>query len=51
MTEARDGWATWRPTHRCRIIETKCESYRLHDTRTRTRRTRTTTIDQAKQSN
>ena len=51
MTEARHGWATWRPTHRCRIIETKCQSYRLHDARARTRRTRTTSVDKAIQSN
>jgi IstB-like ATP binding protein len=30
-----------RLTHRCHIIETKGESYRLHDAKTRTRRTRT----------
>lgn len=39
-SERLTGAALDRLTHRCRIIETKGESYRLHDAKTRTRRTR-----------
>jgi len=40
-SERLTGATLDRLTHRCRIIETKGESYRLHDAKTRTRRTRT----------
>lgn len=39
-SERLTGATLDRLTHRCRIIETKGESYRLHDAKTRTRRTR-----------
>ncbi len=40
-SERLTGATLDRLTHRCHIIETKGESYRLHDAKTRTRRTRT----------
>ncbi len=39
-SERLTGAALDRLTHRCRIIETKGESYRLHDAKTRTRSTK-----------
>jgi DNA replication protein DnaC len=41
-SERLTGATLDRLTHRCRIIETKGESYRLHDAKARTRRTKTT---------
>ncbi len=41
-SERLTGATLDRLTHRCRIIETKGESYRLHDAKARTRRTRNT---------
>ena len=38
-----------RPTHRCRIIETKGESYRLSDAKARTRRIKPTLPDSPSQ--
>jgi DNA replication protein DnaC len=39
-SERLTGAALDRLTHRCRIIETKGESYRVHDAKTRTRSTK-----------
>ena len=39
-SERLTGATLDRLTHRCKIIETKGESYRLHDARARTRRAR-----------
>jgi len=43
-SERLTGATLDRLTHRCRIIETKGESYRLHDAKKRTRRTTPTTV-------
>jgi DNA replication protein DnaC len=42
-SERLTGATLDRLTHRCRIIETKGESYRLHDAKARTRRSKPTT--------
>jgi hypothetical protein len=42
-SERLTGATLDRLTHRCRIIETKGESYRLRDAKSRTRRTRVDT--------
>ena len=39
-SERLTGATLDRLTHRCKIIETKGESYRLHDAKARTRRAR-----------
>src|SRR5712692_8421922 len=44
-SERLTGATLDRLTHRCHIIETRGESYRLHDAKTRTRRTKTTAVD------
>ena len=41
-SERLTGATLDRLTHRCHIIETRGESYRLHDAKTRTRRSKTT---------
>ena len=47
-SERLTGATLDRLTHRCQIIETKGESYRLTDAKARTRRTKpTTTVDGA----
>ena len=46
-SERLTGATLDRLTHRCRIIETKGESYRLHDAKARTRRARISSTRQA----
>jgi DNA replication protein DnaC len=45
-SERLTGATLDRLTHRCRIIETKGESYRLHDAKARARRTTVKQPDQ-----
>lgn len=50
-SERLTGATLDRLAHRCHIIETRGESYRLHDAKTRTRRAKTTPVDDAKTPN
>ena len=50
-SERLTGATLDRLTHRCHIIETRGESYRLHHAKTRTRRTKTTPVDDTENPN